>query len=210
MNWKLFADGSLDSDRGRKDPLIPGGWASILQREGTNEEVVCYGAEMTTSSIYRMEMRAVLRGLQLTNAGDHVRIFSDNLSVLGSILTTAELSEVGNIFSSIEPAEKRTEYRTELESMLRKKKGSSKRGRILMGCNGDKDLLKELGPLLQRRSIAFTKVSDVKTESGRKLFATHTRCDCIARGIRRHLAQKLGRMRPEDIAEIKWPYIPEE
>lgn len=210
MKWNLFADGSLDGRRGHQDEIvIPGGWACILQKAETRkeEEIVCYGSEMTIPNVWRMEMRAIIRGLKLVEEGDHVRIFSDSINALGSILASVEDGQIGPLLQSIEPADKRQYYQRQLNQLSGTHKGHALAG-MVAGARQDEDLLKQLRQILPSRSIAFTKVSDMKIEKGQKLFDTHARCDFLAREVRRTLMHSLGRLKENEQPVMRWPYAP--
>lgn len=58
----------------------PGGWAAILRFDGVGEKVVTGRSQRTTSQ--RMELRAVIEGLQVLKRPCKVSIFSDSRYVV--------------------------------------------------------------------------------------------------------------------------------
>jgi|SRR3989338_7916126 len=209
VKWNLFADGSLYGKKGHENEIVvPGGWACILQRAEVRkeEEIVCFGSEMTIPNIWRMEMRAIVRGLQLAGEGDHVRIFSDSVTALGSILGSIESHQMGSFLQSIEPAEKRQHYQRQLNHLFGAQRGHTL-GTMVAGARQDEDILRELRALLLKRDVAFTKVSDMKIAKGQQLFETHARCDFLAREVRRSLMRSIGLLPDGEQVNMHWPYV---
>lgn len=74
----LFSDGACSGNPG------PGGWAFILRHHATQRELVESGGEADTTN-NRMEMLAVIRGLQALKRRTSVEIVSDSQYVLRGI-----------------------------------------------------------------------------------------------------------------------------
>ena len=70
----LFTDGGCSGNPG------PGGWAFILQHPVSGKEVERHGAERETTN-NRMEMMAVIRGLETLKRPTHVELISDSTYV---------------------------------------------------------------------------------------------------------------------------------
>ncbi len=67
----LFTDGACSGNPG------PGGWAYILRHPATGKEVEAAGGEpMTTNN--RMELMAVIQGLEALKRPTHVELFTDS------------------------------------------------------------------------------------------------------------------------------------
>ena len=72
----LFTDGACSGNPG------PGGWGAILEYKGTEKEL-CGGEESTTNN--RMELTAVIRGLQALNEPCIVELYSDSKYVIDAL-----------------------------------------------------------------------------------------------------------------------------
>ncbi len=72
----LYTDGACKGNPG------PGGWG-VLMRYGSYEKELCGGEALTTNN--RMEMRAVIEGLNSLNRACAVRIFTDSQYVKNGI-----------------------------------------------------------------------------------------------------------------------------
>ncbi|MFM1830532.1 MAG: ribonuclease [Planctomycetota bacterium] len=70
-NYELFTDGACSGNPG------PGGWAFLLRGPGVEGTVELSGGEQGTTN-NRMEMLAVIRGLEAIPAGSTVRLVSDS------------------------------------------------------------------------------------------------------------------------------------
>jgi ribonuclease HI len=66
------------------NPNGPGGWAAILVTDGTTEELV--GGDPSTTN-NRMELTAVLRGLEHASEGSTVTVISDSQYVVKGLTT---------------------------------------------------------------------------------------------------------------------------
>jgi len=71
---RLFADGACSGNPG------PGGWAFLLRHLPTGKELECSGAEPETTN-NRMEMMAVIRGLQRLKRPTRVEVVTDSTYV---------------------------------------------------------------------------------------------------------------------------------
>jgi ribonuclease HI len=71
---QLFTDGACSGNPG------PGGWAFILRHRATGKELESSGGERETTN-NRMEMTAVIRGLEALKRGARVEIISDSIYV---------------------------------------------------------------------------------------------------------------------------------
>ncbi len=71
MRFALYTDGSC-----ARNPGGPGGWCAILLRSGQRLKTVSGHSVKTTNN--REELRAILEGLKLLNAGDGVDIVTDS------------------------------------------------------------------------------------------------------------------------------------
>lgn len=70
----LFTDGACSGNPG------PGGWAYILRHPTTKKEMEGSGGERETTN-NRMELTAVIRGLQALKRRCHVELFTDSVYV---------------------------------------------------------------------------------------------------------------------------------
>ena len=71
---QLFTDGACSGNPG------PGGWAFILRHAATGKEIEASGGERETTN-NRMEMTAVIRGLEALKRPARVEIVSDSIYV---------------------------------------------------------------------------------------------------------------------------------
>lgn len=71
---QLFTDGGCSGNPG------PGGWAFLLRHPASGRELVDSGAEPETTN-NRMEMMAVVRGLQALKRPTHVELITDSVYV---------------------------------------------------------------------------------------------------------------------------------
>ena len=71
---QLFTDGACSGNPG------PGGWAFILRHPATGKELESSGGEAETTN-NRMEMTAVIRGLEALKRAARVEIISDSIYV---------------------------------------------------------------------------------------------------------------------------------
>ncbi len=74
----LFTDGACSGNPG------PGGWAYILRHPGSGKEVENAGGESATTN-NRMELTAVIEGLQAIKKSSRVEIYSDSQYVLNGL-----------------------------------------------------------------------------------------------------------------------------
>jgi ribonuclease HI len=72
---QLFTDGACSGNPG------PGGWAFILRHPASGKELESSGGERETTN-NRMEMTAVIRGLEALKRATHVEVVSDSEYVL--------------------------------------------------------------------------------------------------------------------------------
>ena len=70
----LFADGACSGNPG------PGGWAFILRHPASGKEIERSGGESETTN-NRMELTAVIRGLETLKRGASVALFTDSIYV---------------------------------------------------------------------------------------------------------------------------------
>jgi len=70
----LFTDGGCSGNPG------PGGWAFILRHPASGKELEQFGAELVTTN-NRMELMAVVRGLETLKKPSHVELFTDSVYV---------------------------------------------------------------------------------------------------------------------------------
>ena len=68
---QLFTDGACSGNPG------PGGWAFILRHPVSNKEMEQSGGESDTTN-NRMELMAVIRGLEALKRATHVELFTDS------------------------------------------------------------------------------------------------------------------------------------
>ncbi len=73
---EIFTDGACKGNPGR------GGWGALL-RYGDNEKELCGGERQTTNN--RMELLAVIRGLQALKRSSDVRVITDSQYVKNGI-----------------------------------------------------------------------------------------------------------------------------
>ena len=71
---ELFTDGACSGNPG------PGGWAFILRHPASNKETEAAGGERETTN-NRMELTAVVRGLEMLKKPSHVRLMTDSVYV---------------------------------------------------------------------------------------------------------------------------------
>lgn len=74
----LFTDGACSGNPG------PGGWAFILRHPGSGREIERSGSERDTTN-NRMELRAVIEGLDALTAPSVVDLYSDSRYVLDGL-----------------------------------------------------------------------------------------------------------------------------
>ena len=72
---QLFTDGGCSGNPG------PGGWAFVLRHPSSGKEIERFGSERETTN-NRMELIAVIRGLQALNRPTSVEVISDSVYVL--------------------------------------------------------------------------------------------------------------------------------
>jgi ribonuclease HI len=70
----LFADGACSGNPG------PGGWAFILRHPASGKELIGSGGERETTN-NRMELTAVIRGLEALKRPTHVELVTDSMYV---------------------------------------------------------------------------------------------------------------------------------
>ncbi|MBL8875640.1 MAG: ribonuclease HI [Phycisphaerae bacterium] len=75
---ELYTDGACSGNPG------PGGWAFVLKHPATGKELESAGAEPDTTN-NRMELMAVIRGLEALKAPSVVELFSDSQYVLNGL-----------------------------------------------------------------------------------------------------------------------------
>ena len=75
---QLFTDGACSGNPG------PGGWAYILRHPSSDKEIEQSGGEPETTN-NRMEMTAVIRGLEALKRPTRVEIVSDSIYVLNGL-----------------------------------------------------------------------------------------------------------------------------
>jgi ribonuclease HI len=71
---ELYTDGACSGNPG------PGGWAFILRHPSSGKELESSGAEADTTN-NRMELTAVVRGLETLKKPSHVTLFTDSVYV---------------------------------------------------------------------------------------------------------------------------------
>jgi ribonuclease HI len=71
---ELFTDGACSGNPG------PGGWAFVLRHPTTNKEKESSGGELETTN-NRMELTAVVRGLEALKQPSHVKLMTDSVYV---------------------------------------------------------------------------------------------------------------------------------
>ena len=77
MSYRLFTDGSCLGNPG------PGGWGAVLRPDGEDDLDLSGGDQHTTNN--RMEMTAVVRGLDKTPPGSEVLVTSDSSYVINTM-----------------------------------------------------------------------------------------------------------------------------
>lgn len=75
---ELYTDGACSGNPG------PGGWAYILRHPGSGSEKEGHGGEKPTTN-NRMELMAVIRGLEALGRPTRVELFSDSQYVLNGL-----------------------------------------------------------------------------------------------------------------------------
>ncbi|MGH7244341.1 MAG: ribonuclease HI [Phycisphaerales bacterium] len=75
---ELYTDGACSGNPG------PGGWAFVLKHPATKKELESAGAEPDTTN-NRMELMAVIRGLEALKAPSIVELYSDSQYVLNGL-----------------------------------------------------------------------------------------------------------------------------
>lgn len=70
----LYTDGACSGNPG------PGGWAFILRHPATGKELEKSGGEKVTTN-NRMELMAVIQGLQTLTRGSNIELFTDSVYV---------------------------------------------------------------------------------------------------------------------------------
>ena len=75
---QLFTDGACSGNPG------PGGWAFILRHPSSGKELESSGGEPETTN-NRMELMAVIRGLEALKRPTHVEVVSDSIYVLNGL-----------------------------------------------------------------------------------------------------------------------------
>lgn len=73
----LYTDGACSGNPG------PGGWAAILSFKG-EERVICGGEKETTNN--RMELSAVINGLEETEEGQKIKVYTDSAYIVNAFL----------------------------------------------------------------------------------------------------------------------------
>src|SRR5512144_2606154 len=71
---RLYTDGACSGNPG------PGGWAFILRHPGSGKEMESSGGERETTN-NRMELTAVVRGLEVLKKPSHVTLMTDSVYV---------------------------------------------------------------------------------------------------------------------------------
>jgi len=71
---ELYTDGACSGNPG------PGGWALILRHPESGKELEQSGGEKETTN-NRMELTAVIRGLELLNRASHIDLYTDSVYV---------------------------------------------------------------------------------------------------------------------------------
>ena len=120
----LYTDGGCSGNPG------PGGWAFVLQHPATGKELERSGGERETTN-NRMELTAVIRGLESLTRSSHVEVFTDSVYV-------------GKGFSEWMPKWKKNGWR-------RREKGRWSEVKNV-------DLWKTLDQLIAKHKVTFTHV----------------------------------------------------
>jgi len=121
---QLFTDGACSGNPG------PGGWAFILRHPATGKELESSGGERETTN-NRMEMTAVIRGLEALKRPTRVEIISDSIYV-------------GKGFSEWMPKWKRNDWRRREGNKLKPIK--------------NEELWRQMDALLSMHQVRFTHV----------------------------------------------------
>ena len=121
---QLFADGACSGNPG------PGGWAYILRHAKTGKEKEASGGERDSTN-NRMELTAVIRGLEALNRSSSVELLTDSIYV-------------GKGISEWMPKWKQNGWRRRENGRWAEVK--------------NEDLWRELDELLQRHHVRFTHV----------------------------------------------------
>jgi ribonuclease HI len=74
MEVHLFTDGGCSGNPG------PGGWAFVLRHPGSGKELEKFGSELETTN-NRMELQAVISGLETLTRPSQVELFTDSVYV---------------------------------------------------------------------------------------------------------------------------------
>lgn len=122
---QLFTDGGCSGNPG------PGGWAFILRHRATGKEKVDSGAERETTN-NRMELLAVIRGLEALTRPCHVELLTDSVYV-------------GKGLSEWMAKWKRNDWRR-------------RDGKQWLPVKND-DLWRQLDALLQQHQLTYTRVA---------------------------------------------------
>ena len=121
---QLFTDGACSGNPG------PGGWAFVLRHPATGKELERSGGERETTN-NRMEMTAVIRGLEALRRRTHVEVVTDS-------------TYVGKGFSEWLPKWKANGWRRREGDQFKPIK--------------NEDLWRELDALLAKHEVSFTHV----------------------------------------------------
>jgi len=121
---QLFTDGACSGNPG------PGGWAFILRHPATGKELESSGGERETTN-NRMEMMAVIRGLEALKRPTRLEIISDSIYV-------------GKGFSEWMPKWKRNGWRRREGDKLKPIK--------------NEELWRQMDELLSKHEVRFTHV----------------------------------------------------
>jgi ribonuclease HI len=121
---QLFTDGACSGNPG------PGGWAFILRHPASGKEIESSGGEEKTTN-NRMEMMAVIRGLETLKRPTRVEIISDSIYV-------------GKGFSEWMPKWKRNGWRRREGGQLKPIK--------------NEELWRQMDELLSKHQVRFTHV----------------------------------------------------
>jgi len=122
---ELYTDGACSGNPG------PGGWAFILRHPASGKEIEQFGAEQETTN-NRMELTAVVRGLEMLKRPTRVELFTDSVYV-------------GKGMTEWMPKWKANGWR-------RREKGRWKEVK-------NEDLWRELDALISRHEVKYTRVA---------------------------------------------------
>jgi ribonuclease HI len=192
--WNLYTDGSVTCGKGYEgaSDKIPCAWAAILQNaDMPAEESVVFGAELGSSHTGRIELKAVLAGLRQTESDSSVRIFCDNLTVLGALLHSMEEDVRLQFIKALSPSTIRQSVETEFlqgKTSIRPFHGMNG---LLNMSKQEGVILDELKDLVERRTVSLTRVADMKTQRGKNTFPVHERCHAIAKAADQWLSYSL-------------------